>query len=89
MRTALGYDDLLDVSCYSCELGAVKPESAFFDRALHLIGARPEEVLFVDDSLPNVEGARANGLAAEHWDLTRGVPALLDQLAGHGVAVAR
>jgi putative hydrolase of the HAD superfamily len=46
-------------------------------------------VLFVDDSLPNVEGARATGLAAEHWDLTRGVPALLDQLSGHGVAVDR
>lgn len=85
MRTELGYDDLFDVSCYSCELGAVKPERAFFERALDRIGAPAATVLFVDDSLRNVEGARAAGLAAEHWDLARGLPALLDLLAGHGV----
>jgi putative hydrolase of the HAD superfamily len=89
MRTVLGYDDLFDVSCYSCELGAVKPEAAFFERALDLIGAAPADVLFVDDSLPNVEGARAAGLAAEHWDLARGVPALLEQLGPHGVTLGR
>jgi putative hydrolase of the HAD superfamily len=85
MRSVLGYDDLFDASCYSCELHAVKPEREFFDRALGLIGAPAAEVLFVDDHLPNVEGARAAGLAAEHWDLTRGLPVLLSLLAGHGI----
>ena len=87
MRATLGYDDLFDVSCYSCDLGAVKPETSFFERALSLIGAAPAEVLFVDDSLPNVLGARAAGLASEHWDLTRGLPALLELLARHGVVL--
>jgi putative hydrolase of the HAD superfamily len=85
MRTALGYDDLFDVSCYSCDLGTVKPEAAFFERALALIGAAPADVLFVDDSAPNVAGAREVGLAAVHWDLTQGLPALLRLLGGHGV----
>lgn len=89
MRSALGYDALFDVSCYSCDLGAVKPERAFFDRALDRIGAPADQVLFVDDHLANVEGARAAGLAAVHWDLTRGMPALWSLLAGHGVDLGR
>jgi putative hydrolase of the HAD superfamily len=85
MRAELGYDDLFDVSCYSCELGATKPEAAYFDRAVAMIGAAPGEVLFVDDNLANVEGARATGLAAEQWRLDDGLPRLLALLAGYGV----
>ena len=87
MREQLGYDELFDVGCYSCELGAAKPEPAFFARALERIGASPEEVLFVDDVLANVEGARAAGLAAELWDLGRGMPELRTRLGAHGVKV--
>lgn len=86
MRTVLGYDAAFDVGCYSCELGAAKPSPAFFAGAVALIGAAAEEVLFVDDSLANVSAARSAGLAAEHWDLTRGLPSLVALLAGHGVA---
>jgi putative hydrolase of the HAD superfamily len=85
MRAELGYDDLFDVSCYSCELGATKPEAAYFDRAVAMIGAAPGEVLFVDDNRANVEGARATGLAAEQWRLDDGLPRLLALLAGYGV----
>lgn len=85
MRTVLGYDELFDVSCYSCELGAVKPEAAFFHRALELIGAGPGEVLFVDDNPPNVEGARAAGLVAEQWVLGRGTDELYRLLSTHGI----
>ncbi|MDF1603577.1 HAD-IA family hydrolase [Nocardioides sp. YIM 152315] len=87
MRTELGYDELFDVSCYSCELGLAKPEVAYFERAVAMIGADPGQVLFVDDSLPNVEGARSAGLAAEHWRLDDGLPSLLSVLARHGVEV--
>lgn len=87
MREQLGYDELVDVGCYSFELGAAKPEPAFFERALDAIGASAAEVLFVDDLARNVEGARAVGLAAEQWDLGRGLPALRRLLASHGVTV--
>jgi putative hydrolase of the HAD superfamily len=39
MREVLGYDALFDVSCYSCELGAAKPDLAFFTEAARRIGA--------------------------------------------------
>ena len=84
MRRALGYDDLFDVSLYSCELGLAKPDPAFFREAARRIGARPESILFVDDSARNVEGAREAGLAAERWDLTE-PRALTAVLADHGV----
>lgn len=85
MRTTLGYDDLFDVSCYSWELGAVKTEPAYFEQAVALVGAAPEEIVFVDDRLDNVETARSVGLAGIHWTFTDGLATLESQLADHGV----
>ena len=41
MREVLGYDGLFDVSCYSCELGAAKPDLAFFTEAAGASGRSP------------------------------------------------
>ena len=86
MRTALGYDQLFDVSCYSFDLGAMKPDVAFFEAALRRIDADASSVLFIDDTEKNVHGARAAGLAAEHWHFEQGHELLLQRLADHGVA---
>jgi putative hydrolase of the HAD superfamily len=83
MRTALGYDELLDRGFYSCELGAAKPEPAFFHAVLDALGAAPPEVLLVDDSEANVVGAREVGLAGVHWHYDEGIQALHDRLAAH------
>ncbi|MGH3260717.1 MAG: HAD family hydrolase [Trebonia sp.] len=85
MREVLGYDALFDVSCYSCELGAAKPDQAFFTEAARRIGADPAAILFIDDSEPNVAAARATGLSAEQWCLDDGHDVLHDLLARHGV----
>ncbi|MFE6968260.1 HAD family hydrolase [Isoptericola sp. NPDC057653] len=85
MRDGLGYDALFDVSCYSHDLGAAKPDPAFFVEAARRIGADPSAILFVDDRQDNVAGARAAGLAAVCWTVDDGHAALLDLLAGHGV----
>ena len=85
MRTALGYDDLFDVSCYSYDLGVAKPDPAFFTRAADRIGAAPETILFIDDNAPNVEAARSIGMPAEHWDFTQGHEVLHTLLAKHGI----
>ena len=85
MREELGYDDLFDVSCYSAELGLAKPDPAYFRRAAELIDAPPAEVLFVDDSEPNVDGARATGMVGVHWHLRDGHTLLEKLLAEHGV----
>jgi len=85
MRTVLGYDDVFDISCYSYDLGVAKPDPAFFTEAARRIGAEPSTILFVDDSVRNVEGALAAGLQAVVWDVEQGHDALVGLLAGHGV----
>ena len=88
MRTELGYDELFDVSCYSYDLKAVKPNALFFETALARIGAESADVLFIDDTIANVHGAREFGMAAEHWHFDRGHADLIARLAGHGIALA-
>jgi putative hydrolase of the HAD superfamily len=86
MREVLGYDALFDTSCYSWELGARKPDRAFFVEAARRIGAEPGTILFIDDSARNVAGAREAGLVAEQWTLADGHDALTGILGKHGVA---
>jgi putative hydrolase of the HAD superfamily len=85
MRHELGYDDLFDVSCYSAELRLAKPDPAYFRKAVELIGAPADEIVFVDDVEPNVDGARQAGLAGIHWHLRDGHDLLEKMLADHGV----
>lgn len=89
MRTVLGYDDLFDVSCYSYDVGAIKPDAAFFGEAVRRIGTQASNVLFIDDTDENVLGARRAGLAAEHWHFAQGHDVLLELLARHGVSIGR
>ncbi len=59
---ALGFDP--DVMAMSEELGASKPETAFFERSLDLLGdPQPGDVAYVGDRLDNdVAGAAAAGM---------------------------
>lgn len=52
---------------FSCDLGEVKPHPDVYRRALAALGARPDEVVFVDDSEANVAGARRLGIRAERF----------------------
>jgi putative hydrolase of the HAD superfamily len=85
MREVLGYDGLFDVSCYSCELGAAKPDLAFFTEAARRIGAETSAILFIDDNAGNVAAAREAGLSAEQWCVDDGHDVLHGLLARHGV----
>jgi putative hydrolase of the HAD superfamily len=85
MRRLLGYDDLLDHLFFSYDLGAAKPDPAYFETVLGRLGVDAGSVLFVDDSPRNVESARALGLAAETWSHEAGLPALEAVLASYGV----
>ena len=87
MRTALGYDELFDVSCYSHDLGVAKPDPAFFVAAAERIGDDPAAILFIDDSSRNVEGARRAGMRAVHWDITQGYDRLSELMVAEGVDV--
>ncbi|MGH9326703.1 MAG: HAD family hydrolase [Terriglobia bacterium] len=63
---AFGLRRLFSVFFSSCFLGVKKPDDAIFHLALKLMQRRPEECLFVDDRLLNVERARQCGLQAIH-----------------------
>jgi putative hydrolase of the HAD superfamily len=51
-----------DLLVWSCQLGIVKPDPAIYRHTLAKLKTRPEEILFIDDKLPNVEAARALGI---------------------------
>lgn len=62
------YPEIADVvgnrAFVSAEFGARKPQPEIYLRCLIRLGVRAEAALFIDDSLANVAGARAAGLAA-------------------------
>ena len=57
---------LFEKNFYSNEIGYRKPSLESFQKIIRLSGIQPEESLFIDDSLPNIEGARATGLKG-YW----------------------
>ena len=50
----------------SCDLGLRKPDASAFRQVAARIGTRPERVLFFDDTVENVAGARGVGMSAVH-----------------------
>ncbi|MCX7007846.1 MAG: HAD family phosphatase [Kiritimatiellaeota bacterium] len=67
----------------SCYLGAVKPNRAFFERALARCELRPEQVLFVDDRPENVEAAREYSITTVQYTApTETIAAMRAILAG-------
>jgi len=63
------YDFLreFDVCVVSGHVGVVKPDPRIYRILFERVGVEPEELVFVDDSLRNVEAARALGMAAIHY----------------------
>jgi len=52
---------------WSCDVHLVKPEREFYEMAAKGLNLDPEACLFIDDSITNVEGARAIGMEAIHY----------------------
>jgi putative hydrolase of the HAD superfamily len=53
-----------DLLVWSYQLGMAKPDPAIYRYVLEKLGTRPEETLFLDDCLENIEAARALGIQA-------------------------
>ena len=64
----------------SCEVGLRKPDKAIYQLTAKKAGKATKECLFVDDSLANVEGARAAGMAVHHFT---GLQPLIQELGKH------
>ncbi|MHB8648340.1 MAG: HAD-IA family hydrolase, partial [Thermomicrobiales bacterium] len=67
MTLHYGLDRLVDGMIFSDEEGIAKPDPRIYRLAAERLGVRPEESLFVDDVLGNIEGARAVGMIAVHF----------------------
>jgi putative hydrolase of the HAD superfamily len=64
-----GLSRFFEVIVYSGEDGVHKPEAGIFYRALAAMRARADEAVFVGDDLcADIEGARAIGMTAIHFD---------------------
>lgn len=50
----------------SCAIGLRKPDAAAYDHVIKAIGAPAERIVFFDDLVENIEGARKRGLTAVH-----------------------
>ena len=53
-----------DVLVWSYQLHIAKPDPAIYRYTLEKLGTRPEETLFIDDKLVNIEAAQALGMPA-------------------------
>jgi putative hydrolase of the HAD superfamily len=66
-RSMLPVDEIFETVVDSGFVGARKPEARIYEMTLEQLGLPGGACLFVDDLLPNIEGARAAGLAAVHF----------------------
>jgi 2-haloacid dehalogenase len=65
-REAALFDRFRDI-VVSGDEKLMKPDAAIYHLALDRFGLAPHEVVFIDDNLANVEGARAVGIHAIHF----------------------
>src|SRR5271166_4151698 len=56
-----------DAAVISGHVGAAKPDPRIYEVLFEKAGRRPEDLVFIDDSLRNVEAARALNMAAIHY----------------------
>ncbi|MCL7997780.1 HAD-IA family hydrolase [Brucella sp. 21LCYQ03] len=64
----LGLSAHVDGIIYSAALGVKKPDPAFFKAAERAVSVDAAEIIFIDDTMLNVEAARACGWQAIHWN---------------------
>jgi putative hydrolase of the HAD superfamily len=58
------FEDYFDKVYYSCRIGMRKPDKEIFEFVLEQNSLKPEETVFIDDSIQHVKGAGACGINA-------------------------
>ncbi|MCW2987413.1 MAG: HAD-superfamily hydrolase, subfamily variant 3 [Solirubrobacterales bacterium] len=66
-RPMLPVDEIFETVVDSGFVGCRKPEAQIYELTLERLGLPAEACLFVDDLLPNIEGARTAGMNAVHF----------------------
>lgn len=62
-----GFEDLFDGIVYSCRVGMVKKDGLVFKKLLDDFNLNPEETLFLDDSIFNLEQAQNYKINTYHF----------------------
>ena len=62
-----GIDDAFDEIFISAEMGVAKPDAKIYEMVLEKLGVAPEETVFVDDFIENIEAARKLGMHGIHF----------------------
>lgn len=88
MSAVLGYAKCFDREFYSHAIGAAKPDPEYFRSILSALSLPGDQVLFIDDSLPNVLAASQVGLQSEHFPSNSGSDCMGTLLRQHGLRVA-
>lgn len=82
LKDRWGILDAFDHIFISAECGLMKPDHRLYDQVIETLGIRPEEGVFVDDFLENIQGAQAAGLHGVHFRNSEQARQDLDQLLG-------
>jgi putative hydrolase of the HAD superfamily len=56
-----GFEEAVDLLVYSHEVGLAKPDPRIYTLTSDRLGVRPDQIVFLDDDEPRVEGARWAG----------------------------
>jgi putative hydrolase of the HAD superfamily len=77
---AYGLEQAVDTIIISAEEALAKPDPRLYQRVAARLGVQPDEAVLVDDFLGNIEGARAAGWQAIHYQPGMDVRAELKKL---------
>lgn len=78
LMESLALRDHVDGIIYSAQVKARKPQRAFFDAAEKRSGARPEDIILVDDTEANITAANEAGWQAMLWSKGASLMSLLE-----------
>ena len=75
--------DVIFRKCFlSYQMKVLKPSASFYKKVMEEIGRSSEEMIFIDDSLRNVEGAIEAGLPAVYYEPGSDLSSLLADVLG-------
>ena len=77
---SFGLEQAVDTIIISAEERLAKPDPRLYQRVAERLGVKPEEAVLVDDYLANIDGARAAGWQAIHFQAGMDVRAELEKL---------
>lgn len=79
-KAGIPLDSIFRKCFYSFEMKALKPSEKFYKAVIDEIGLPADQMLFIDDSQKNVDGAVAAGLPAAYYEPGTDLEALLSEI---------